>query len=164
MGALRRHVWWVLVALTVLVVLFGVGDILLGVAFDPGIALGLTGLTPSEVATQSAAGHRLFDFTTRTQGLLLVAVGVLLAVILRTPYRQGQRWAWYAIWVLPIWWIGGVLGLYVAFGVAPGHAPPPPMFSGPILGVLAAAALLFDRSRFFDAGETATAQPAREVT
>lgn len=161
MAGLRRRAWWVLVALALLVGLFGIGDVFLGAAFDPGIGLGLTGLASAELEAQSAAGFRLFDFTTRSQGLLLVVVGVLLTTILLLPYRQGQRWAWYATWAMPAWWIGGLLGLYVAFGVAPDQPPPPPMVSGPVLGTIAAAILLLDRPRFF--GGDRRTQHAGEV-
>jgi hypothetical protein len=98
---LRRHAWWVLVALALLVGLFGIGDVLLGAAFDPGISLGLTGLTSAELEAQSAAGFRLFDFTTRSQGLLLVVAGVLLTTILLLPYRQGHAAATDGVWPGP---------------------------------------------------------------
>jgi hypothetical protein len=43
MARLQRHAWWGLVAMAVIIVLFGVTDIISGVAADPGIPLGLTG-------------------------------------------------------------------------------------------------------------------------
>jgi hypothetical protein len=148
MTAVRRRAWWYLVAVSVLIALFGVGDVLGGVTIDPGITLGLTGLTPAELATQTASGYRAFDFTTRSQGAILAALGVVLTAIMLGPYRDGRRWAWNVMWVLPAW-TAAVFILYVAFGVAPGQPPPPPMLSGPLLGGLAAAVLLLDRGRFF---------------
>lgn len=150
MGALRRRAWWYLVALSVLIALFGVGDLIGGVTVDPGITLGLTGLTPAELGAQSAAGYRAFDFTTRTQGVSLVVMGVVLTAILLIPYRAGRRWAWNTMWILPAWTVASVI-LYVGFGVAPGQPPPPPMVSGPLLGAIAVVVLLLDRRRFSDA-------------
>ena len=40
------------------------------------------------------------------------------------------------------------IALNLAFGVAPGQAPPTPMISGPIFAVLAAAILLVSAPRF----------------
>ena len=148
MNVLRRRAWWYLVAFSVLIGLFGVGDVIGGISVDPGITTGMSGLTLAELQAESAAGYRLYDFASRAQGLVLVIVGVLLMVILVIPYRAGMRWAWYTMWTLPAWAFG-VLGLYLAFGVDPSQPPPPPMVSGPLLGGIAVAVLLLDRRRFF---------------
>ena len=151
MGTLRDRAWWYLVALSALIVIFGIGDVLVGAAADPGIALGLTGLTLPELETQSAAAYRMFDFTTRTQGWNLAIIGALLLAILLIPYRAGRRWAWWVLWLLPAWSFG-VAGLYLVSGLAPAQPPPPPLVSGPLLGGIAAAVLLLDRRRFANAG------------
>jgi hypothetical protein len=71
----------------------------------------------------------------------------LLLVILLVPHRRGERWAWTTLWILPAWAAVTPL-LYVAFGTAADRPPAPPMISGPIIAVLAAAALLIDLPRF----------------
>ena len=148
MDVLRRRVWWYLVALSLVIALFGIGDVVGGINVDPGITTGLSGLTLAELRAESVAGYRLYDFATRAQGWVLVIVGVLMTVILVVPYRAGMRWAWYAMWTLPAWAFG-VLGLYLAFGVDSRQPPPPPMVSGPLLGGFAVAVLLLERRRFF---------------
>ena len=154
MNALRRRAWWYLVGFSALIGLFGIGDVIGGVSVDPGITLGLTGLTLAELEAQSAIAYRAYDFTTRTQGLALVFYGALATATLLIPYRDRQRWAWWAAWSLPAWTVG-VFALYASFGLAPGTPPPPPMVSGPILGALAVLVLLVDRPRFF--GQPASA-------
>ena len=139
--------WWVLVAFSVLILIFGVTDILSGATADPGIPEGLTGKTPAQLEAESASAYLMFDFTARSQGVLLAAFGLLMTAILVGPYRRGDRWAWNAAWVLPAWAIVAA-GLYLVVGLAPGVAPPPPAVSGPIIGVVAAAVLLWDRRRF----------------
>jgi hypothetical protein len=150
MHALRRRAWWALVFLTVLLTLFGIGDVIIGPAFDPGIALGLTGLMHAELQAESAAGYLLLDFYTRAGGANLAVMGLALTVIVLVPYRAGRTWAWWTLWLIPAW-TAAVFALNAAFGVAPGQAPPPPMLSGPILGAIAVAALLVDRPRSFRA-------------
>lgn len=147
MNAVRRRAWWYLVAMSGLLALFGIMDVLAGAAADPGIALGLSGLSLAEIEAQDPVGYRLFDFVTRTQGLLLIATGVLLIAILLVPYRAGRRWAWVVAWTLPAWSFA-VLAAYLLVGVAPDQTPPPPMLSGPILGAVAVVVLVVDRSRF----------------
>jgi hypothetical protein len=148
MSALRRRAWWILVAVSVLIGLFGISDALLGATADPAIARGLTGQTLAELEGESAAAYRMYDFTSRTQGTGLAVIGVLATAILLRPYRSGRRWAWSVMWAIPIWAFT-IPVLYLLFGVDPSQPPPPPVVSGPVLGSLTAAVLLFDRGRFF---------------
>jgi hypothetical protein len=39
--------------------------------------------------------------------LLGAGFGLLAAVVSVIPYRRGERWAWYALWLFPVT-IGGV--------------------------------------------------------
>lgn len=143
----QRVAWWVLLALAGLLVLFGIGDLFVGAPFDPEIALGLTGLTHAELQAESTAGYLLLDYYTRGGGISLAVMGLALVIILALPYRDGQRWAWWTMWLFPAW-NAAVFALFLAFGTAPGEALPPPMVSAPILGAAAVVALLVDRSRF----------------
>ena len=61
-----------------------------------------------------------------------VGMAVLTAVIARTAFRDGQRWAWAVLWVWPVFFVAHVVGLgtYVPDGV---------------LAVVTAAALLAAR-------------------
>jgi hypothetical protein len=156
--ALRASLWWTLIAVSALVVVFGLGDVAGGATVDPGISTGISGLSPAELEAESAAAYRMFDFATRNQGLALAAMGMFLIAILLVPYRHGSPWAWYAMWLFPLW-TAGIVALYVAHGVAAGEAPPPPLVSGPILGGLWTAVLLIDRGRFFAAEPTAATNP-----
>ena len=147
MEAIRRRLWWYPTAVGVLLAIFGMFDVLQGADADPAIAQGLTGQTLAQIRADDPVGYRLFDFFTRTQGVLLAAFGVLLAVVAAVPYRAGRRWAWRALWIFPAWAFG-VAVLYVWSGLASGSPVPPPLVSGPVLGGLAVVALLVDRSRF----------------
>ena len=147
MGAARRRLWWMLPALSVVLVLFGISDVLIGITSDPGITVSIVGLTPTELHTVSGDGYRLADFMVRTQGLAIAAFGLLLTFVLLMPYRAALRWSWYAAFILPAWAITVPLA-YLAFGVAPGVPPSPPMVSGPIFALVSALVLLSDRPRF----------------
>jgi hypothetical protein len=144
---LRGRAWWVLAFFAAMIVVFGVGDALVGVAADPAITVTLSGLPLAEVQAQDPIGYRLFDFAARSGGMNLALLGLLLGVLIAVPYRAGQRWAWWTLWALPVW-AALVPVAYVVFGTAPGQPPAPPMISGPIVAVVAALALLLDRQRF----------------
>ncbi len=117
------------------------------ISADPGITVAITGLTTDDLRTASPEGYRVADFMVRTQGVTLAAFGLLLAIVLVWRYRGGQRWAWKAAFILPIW-AASVPIVYLAFGLAPAVPPAPPMISGPIFAVLSAAVLVVDRLRF----------------
>ncbi len=144
---LQRSAWWLLLTMTVLVAVIGLNPIISGIKEDASVPLGITGLSASELQADSAQGYRLIDFGVRSGGLDLIIIGALLSTILFFGFRQGRRWAWWAMWSLPIW-AASVFALNLAFGVAPGQAPPSPMISGPIVAVLAAALLIVSAPRF----------------
>lgn len=156
---LERHAWWGLLFFTLVLVLFGVTDVIVGPAADRGIPLGLTGLTLEELQGESPAAYRLFDFVTRLHGASLVVVGLLGTAILLYAFRQGNRWAWWAMWTLPIWAAGGAASYLIA-GVEPDQPPPPPLVTGPIFAVLSAAILLVSARRFFrHSGRSSSSHP-----
>ena len=144
---MRPRLWWVLAFFTLVLIVFGATDIVNGVQADPGITLALSGMTPDEVRAEDPVGYRLYDFATRSNGVLLALLGVVLTTIIAIPYRSGQRWAWAVTWVFPVW-AAVVPILYLSFGIAPGQPPAPPMVSGPIIAVITALVLIADARRF----------------
>lgn len=154
MESLRRRSWWALVVFAAGIVAFGAQDVVMGPSGDPAIAAGLTGRTHGELAAESGAAYRMYDHTARTQGLSLVAAGILLLAVLLVPYRRGERWAWRSMWLMPAWSLS-VVATYPLFGLVRGTAPPPPLVSGSIIGVLSALILVVDRERFAGRGPTA---------
>src|SRR4030095_9026428 len=92
---------------------------------------------------------RFYDFAVRMGGLTLLFIGVLLGAILVGPYRAGVRWAWTTMWLLPAWGVA-VPRLILAVGPEARGALSPPAISGPILALVAAGALVADRSRFVE--------------
>lgn len=145
---LERHAWWGLLFMTVALVVFGVGDVLVGPAADRGIPLGLTGMTLEELQAEGPASYWLFDFFTRVNGNSLLLAGLFGTAILLFAFRRDQRWAWWTMWLLPVWAVGGA-ALYLVAGVHADQPPPPPLVSGPIFAVVSAAILLVSAPRFF---------------
>ena len=147
MSGIRRRGWWVLAFFAGMLVVFGVGDVLGGVLADPAITVTLSGRSPAEIQAAEPTAYRLYDFVARSGGVNLALIGILLTVIVAIPYRGGQRWAWWAMWILPAW-AALVPVQFLVFGTAPGQPPAPPMVSGPIVALIAAGVLLVDRERF----------------
>ena len=145
---LQRRAWWLLLTLTVLVAVIGIWPVMVGIREDASVPLGIAGMTASQLEAVSAHGYRLLDFQARSGGMALIVIGSLLSAVLLFAFRQTWRWAWWAMWVLPLWGASTVV-LILAIGVAPGQAPPWPMFSGAIITVLSAALLVVSAPLFF---------------
>ena len=52
--------------------------------------------------------HEMFHLLMGLGGLL-TAYGLIL-VLVRIPLRRGERWAWYGLWVYPVFWSAHLLG------------------------------------------------------
>jgi hypothetical protein len=144
---LQRRAWWLLLTMTVLVALIGLWPLILGIKEDASVPLGITGMTASQLEAASAQGYRLLDFEVRSGGMALIVIGTLLSAVLLGAFRQNRPWAWWVMWVLPVWG-ASVFVLILAIGVAPGQAPPSPMISGIIFAMSSAALLVVSAPRF----------------
>lgn len=138
---LQRNAWKFLLVPTVIIILFGIGDVARGTDADPAIVEGLTGLTVEEIETASPQGADVIDALTRSQGLVLVWFGIALTAIVWFAYRRWQRWSWWTMWVLPLWSIG--VSIFLLLQDRPeGAAIPPPLVSGFVFFAYAAFWLL----------------------
>jgi hypothetical protein len=148
MRGLQRNAWRGLFVIAVLIGLVGLWALVVGVAEDQSVPLGLTGRNLAELATESPDGYRFADFEVRAGGMGLVVIGAILAGVAAFAFRPGEKWAWWAMWALPIWAASTVV-LILVIGVTPGQAPPWPMISGTIVGALSVALLLVCAPGFF---------------
>lgn len=145
---LARHAWWGILLIALTLVIFGLTDMAAGAAADPAIPMGLTGMTIEQLEAESPAAYRMFDFMTRSNGWSLVLVGLFTTAVLVIPFRRGERWSWWTLWLVPAW-AAVVPVFYLVAGVEPDQPPPPPLVSGPIVAVLGALILLVSARRFF---------------
>jgi hypothetical protein len=80
----------------------------LWVALTPaGDQTELTGRAWEQFASQDPEVAYLFSRQLNILGFLGAGFGLLAAVVSVIPYRRGERWAWYALWLFPVT-IGGV--------------------------------------------------------
>ena len=147
MNAIRRGAPWALIVLSAMFAMFGLGDIIIGIQFEPTTAVALTGLTPDEIRAESEAGYVVIDHMFRSHGVTLAVFAALLTVVLLIPYRAGERWAWWAGWALPVW-AGAVFVAALARGTADGQPLSAVALSGMAFAVMTAALLLVDTGRF----------------
>jgi hypothetical protein len=143
-GFWQRRGWAFLFGFAIVIGLFGIGDVILGMAADEAIAEGVTGLTMAEIEALSGPVATLINLQVRAGGAQLLALGIVWCTILAIPFRRGERWAWYVMWTFPLWSLG--VGIHFLFvDLQPDAPTPPPAISGWVFFVLTAALLLVSR-------------------
>ena len=89
--AYEKHAWILFLVVGFVVLSVGSMDMILGASPDP--------------APQFTAPGPFV----RATGVVLAALGVLIISMAGVPYRNGERWAWYALWLVPLFLLGLVL-------------------------------------------------------
>ena len=144
----RRHAWQALLGMTALIAIIGLNPVAQGIHEDPSVPLAFAGRTADQLQSDNPQSFRLIDIQARFSGLDLIVIGLLMSAILVTGFRRNERWAWWAMWLLPLW--GGAVPATIArTGLAEGQAPPTPMFTGPAIAAVSTALLLISAPRFF---------------
>jgi hypothetical protein len=147
-----RHTWKVFLGLSIVVGLFGVGDMLDGGwTFQSGETVTMqriTGMTWEELRAASPEVANLIDLLVRTGGANLVIIGLLSMTVCLTGFRRGERWAWYALWVWPLWMVLIVLQ-FLNLEKQPASATPVPIISGSFFCVISVLALALPYRKFF---------------
>lgn len=114
----ERIAWVLLLVVGLPFLLFGVSALLFGLSlsdFPVGIPGGpeavgaLTGQPWEEVLAENAAGVTLLRGVSRMAGLALLGFAVLILLISTTAFRRGERWAWFAMLVVPGFMFGLIL-------------------------------------------------------
>lgn len=142
MQGLRGNAWRGLVVLAVLIGLVGVWALIMGIAEDQSVPLGLTGRNLGELAAESPDGYRFADFGVRAGGMGLVVIGGVLASVAAYAFRPRQKWAWWAMWALPFW--SAALVIFTSVLVfEPSHLEP----VGLVIGLAISAVLARDYLR-----------------
>jgi hypothetical protein len=147
----ERYAWAIFTGLSVVIVVFGLGDIASGGStYESGEAVlfnSLTGTTWSDLRAADPGAANLVDYLVRAGGVYLLLVGLLSLAISVTALKQGERWAWLAMWVWPLS-VALVIPLLLGAARTPGAGVPVPVISGSIVFVIAVATLLLSSRRY----------------
>jgi len=147
-----RHAWKILSGVMLIIGFFGVTDILGGASDlqngETVLMHSITGMSWNDLQAQSPNAARLIDAKFRTDGASLVTLALLSLAICLTGFRKGERWAWYAMWVPPLWMALTVLLIWKSIQ-HPSFGTPVPVISGFIFFVLWMAFLIPTYRKFF---------------
>jgi len=103
----EKYAWIVFLVVGILV-LVGTVPHALGFNTDPTLVQTISGKTIDELKTSSPMVFNLYNFYFRGGGLSDLGFAFFLIVISMTAYRQRQKWAWYAFWFIPVYFLGWI--------------------------------------------------------
>lgn len=146
--ALQRYAWIVLLVVGAISLLIGLGDFIFAGNGDPALVASMTGTPWTELMVTNPRTANLVNLLSRILGAWLIGFSILAVGISVTGYRKGDRWAWYALWALPLTFVL-IFAAFLTAGRVPGAPTPPALFSAPGLFVLSALGLLLPFRRFF---------------
>ena len=132
---------WILLFLAGVPTLLGALPHLLGIDPDPAPEETIIGMTLSEL---KASNPRFFDFYvfyTRLLGVFFLGFALPVIAISVTGYRRGEKWAWYAFWYLPAWFM-----VNAAVLLTTGRSP---SFPAVLTFILSLLGLLLPYRKFF---------------
>ncbi len=81
----------------------------LGLNTDPVLVKTISGITIDDLRVSNPMFFNLYNFYFSGGGLSDLGFAFFLIVISATAYRQRQRWSWYALWFVPIYFFSWII-------------------------------------------------------
>lgn len=75
---------------------------------DPALVKSISGTTPDDLKDSNPTFFDLYSYYFMGGALSDIGFAFLITVISATAYRRGDRWAWYAFWLVPVYFLGWV--------------------------------------------------------
>ena len=101
--AYEKYAWILLFAIGVIFLVSAV-PATLGIP-HPATVERIAGMTVNELKVSNPGFYNLYIFYFRFGGLSDIGFAFFITAISVTAYRKGEKWAWYALWVLPAYFI-----------------------------------------------------------
>ena len=140
----EKYAWAVFLIISIMV-LAGAIPHTLGVNTDPALVQTISGKTIDELKISNPMFFNLYNFYFRGGGLSDLGFAFFLIVISLFAYRQGQKWAWYAFWFVPVYFLTWV-ALSLNLPSASQSSLLPPLI---VIIVLSLAGLFLPFRKFF---------------
>lgn len=78
----------------------------LGLNTDPALVESIAGKSIDDLKSSNPMFFNLYNFYFSSGGLSDLGFAFLLTVTSMTAYRRGDKWAWYAFWFVPVFFLG----------------------------------------------------------
>ena len=100
---------WVFFLIIGIMILIGAIPHTFGINTDPALVQNISGKTIEELEISSPLFYNLYNFYFRGGGLSDLGFAFLLLAISLFAYKQGQKWAWYVFWFIPVYFLAWVV-------------------------------------------------------
>jgi len=100
----EKHTWILFVLIGFMIIVGGIPHIL-GFNTDPASIEAISGETIEALKASSPDHFNLYDFYFRSGGLSDLGVAFFIIIIATFGYRKGEKWAWYALWFVPVFFL-----------------------------------------------------------
>lgn len=104
----EKYAWIIFIAIGVIVLLGAIPHIF-GLNTDPTLVQTISGKTIDELKVSNPMFFNLYNFYFIGGGLSDLGFAFFLIVISATAYRLRQKWAWYAFWFVPAYFLSWVV-------------------------------------------------------
>jgi hypothetical protein len=101
----EKYAWLVFFAIGVITLVTALPSAL-GLNTDPGLVQSIAGKTIDELKSSNLMFFNLYNYYFRSGGISDIGFAFFLTVISVTAYRRGDKWAWYAFWFVPAFFLG----------------------------------------------------------
>jgi len=101
----EKYAWIIFFAIGAITIVSAVFPAL-GINTDPALVKSIAGKSIDDLKNSNPMFFNLYNFYLRSSGLSDLGFGFFLAVISMTAYRRGDKWAWYAFWFVPAFFLG----------------------------------------------------------
>jgi len=101
----EKYAWIFFLIIGVLILAGGIPH-MFGINTDPALVETISGQTIEELKNSNSMFFSLYNFYFSGGGLSDVGVAFFLIIISIFAYRTGQKWAWYSLWFVPLFFIG----------------------------------------------------------
>jgi hypothetical protein len=138
----EKYAWIIFFAIGVITLVTAVPSAL-GINTDPGLVQSIAGKTIGELKNSNQMFFNLYNYYFRSGGISDIGFAFFLTVISVTAYRRGDKWAWYAFWFVPAFFLG-YTGLSLTLESSSSTLPPLMVFI-----ILSLVGLLLPFRKFF---------------
>jgi len=101
----EKYAWVFFLIIGVMILAGGIPH-MFGINTDPALVEAISGQTIEDLKTSSPMFFNLYNFYFSGGGLSDIGVAFFLIIVSIFAYRTGQKWAWYSLWFVPLFFIG----------------------------------------------------------